>query len=140
MIRKAEIKDETAILQLLDELEETKFSEERFHELYLKDLQDERHHCFVYEENDQILGMIHLQQLHPWHHHKEVMEIMELIVDPHFRSKRVGAQLFDYAQKFALKENCEQIELATNQKRKRAHAFYEKHGMVQSHYSYTKKL
>ena len=43
MIRKAEIKDETAILQLLDELEETKFSEERFHELYLRDLQDERH-------------------------------------------------------------------------------------------------
>jgi PhnO protein len=140
MIRKAQEKDESAILQLLCELEETQFSKERFHELYLYDLKDERHACFVYEENDQISGMIHLQRLHPWHHHNEVMEIMELIVDQDARSSGIGHQLFTYAQQYAKEKGCEQIELATNQRRKRAHAFYERQGMLQSHYSYTKKL
>ena len=70
----------------------------------------------------------------------KVAEVIEFCVDTKHRSQHIGAKLFEYAKTYAKDNGCVVLDLTTNQKRHRAHKFYENHGMDQTHYKYTLNL
>lgn len=140
MIRLACEHDVHACYQLMCELEECTFDEKKFEEIYLNDLHSKQHICFVDEENHQVEGLIHLRIEEQWHHVDQVCEIMELVVSSNARGKKIGSRLIQKAEEFAMAQNCCVFELTTNQKRVRAHQFYEKKGLIQTHFKYTKEI
>jgi (aminoalkyl)phosphonate N-acetyltransferase len=70
------------------------------------------------------------------HHVSKIAEIQEFIVAKEYQGEGIGTKLFEIANKIALDNNCTQIEVCCNQKRKRSHEFYLKLGMKNSHYKF----
>lgn len=140
MIRNSEPKDCKAICRLLCELENELFDAEKFDEIYQHDLHQPHHVCLVFEEDNQVTGFIHMRYETQWHHMEKICEIMELVVSEKHQGQSIGSKLIAKAIETAQKEGCHLIELSTNQKRKKAHRFYEKNGFLQTHYKYVKKI
>ena len=135
MIRKMISSDFDNVYKLVCDLEETEFDPYKMNEI-MKEL-NKTHDIFVFEEEKKILGYLDLKIEYQMHHCGKVAEVIEFCVDPNYRSKKIGAQLFEYAKKYAKNKDCVVLDLTTNQKRHRAHKFYEAHGMNQTHYKYT---
>ena len=93
----------------------------------------------VYRQ-DKILGFLSFQIHRYLHHNQDTGEIVELVVLPECRGKRIGQQLLQAIEKKAIDLHLEQIELSTSTYRKQAHHFYEQNGYEMSHYNYTKNL
>jgi GNAT superfamily N-acetyltransferase len=55
-------------------------------------------------------------------------EVSGLVVDERFRSQRIGERLLARSEEWARERGCNVIGLRSNVIRKRAHAFYERHG------------
>lgn len=140
MKRKCEERDVKEIKQLIDLLENRCFDEETFQRIYMKQLNDESYACFVYEHDGKILGCLNMRMEEQLHHCSKVAQILEFCVSEESRSEGIGRQLFQYALSYAKENGCEQIELETSLWRKRAHAFYEREGMIFDHAYYTMKL
>lgn len=138
MIRTIMERDIPDVYRLVCDLEDTKFNYEMMSKI-IKDLM-KIHTIFVFEQENKILGYLDLKIEFQMHHCGKVAEVIEFCVDPNYRSQQVGAQLFEYAKDYAKKQNCAVLDLTTNQKRHRAHKFYENHGMNQTHFKYTLDL
>ena len=74
------------------------------------------------------------------HHAACIAEIMECAVDKSVRSEGIGKLLIDQACLHARNSGCIQIEVACNQLREKAHKFYEREGMNNYHYKFSKPL
>ena len=140
MIRVSEEKDEAIIYQFMCELEQAAFDKGAFARVYKEILEDSKHRIFLYCEGGKVLGILHLRVEAQLHHAADIAEIMELVVADGCRSKGVGKQLFRQACKVAEEWGCIQIEVASNQKRARAHQFYEREGMKNQHYKFSMPL
>ena len=136
MIRRATTMDESVIYDFIVELEENEFDKTIFSTIYHANLQNPQVEYYVYEENNRVLGFIsiHIQKL--LHHSGNIAEIQELIVDENVRGKGIGKQLFEKARFIAIENECMQLEVCCNQKRKESHKFYESQGMTNNHYKF----
>jgi PhnO protein len=73
----------------------------------------------------------HVQQL--LHHAGPVGEIQEMYVLPDWRSQGVGQQLVEYLVAIARQEGWVNLEVTSNRRRIRTHAFYERMGFTATH-------
>ena len=140
MIRQAIQSDFTAVYGLINELEETVFSEELFAWGYESLIADPNHLFLVAVEQGNVVGVLHLRMEFQLHHCAKIAEIMELMVDAGFRSRGVGKQLLCAAVQAAKEHHCTQIEVTSNQKRLDAHRFYQREDLLLTHKKLTKAL
>ena len=139
MIVKAGLEDMEDIYNLMCILENKELDKEHFVQTYQQNIRDEDVIYLVYKE-DRILGFISFVVHHYLHHDRDMGEIVELVVLPECRGKRIGQQLLQEIEKKAIDLHLEQIELSTSTYRKQAHHFYEQNGYEMLHYNYTKNL
>jgi PhnO protein len=133
--------DRDQVFYLINILEDnTIIDKTRFEDILKNILKKENYFYFKAVLDDQIIGLIGVTINSLLHHNQPVAEILELIVDPGYRSKKAGKQLLDFAEELAGKNQCELIELATNVKRTDAHRFYFKNGFIKSHFKLSKNL
>lgn len=139
MIRQAIRADLPMVYQLICDLEEIAFPESLFTWGYDAIMADPNHVLLVAERENRIVGVLHLRMEFQLHHCGRIAEIMELVVDAEYRSQGIGKQLLVMAETVAREHHCEQIEVTSNQKRKKAHAFYQREGLVLTHVKLTKR-
>ncbi len=140
MIRKAAAGDVEKVYHLINLLEGCEFPKIQFVSIYNEILQNQSHRIFLYETENEVLGIAHLRIENQLHHCGKVAEIMELIVGDSCRSKGIGTMLFNAMCSCAKESCCTQIEVTSNCSRIRAHKFYQKKGMRRSHYKFTMLL
>jgi len=138
--RKGKPSDCQAVYGLICELEETKLPFDRFSEIYEKQLKSKDYECLVYEQSGRVIGVLNLRYGEPLHHSEKLAEIMEFAVNSSYRENGIGKELFAAACERAKAAGCVQIELSCNQRRSGAHRFYERQGMKNSHFMFTKRL
>ena len=97
MIRRSEEKDGQSAYKLICILEETAFDKDEFQKIYEETLKNENHVCFVYEQEDEVVALLHMRMEYQLHHCARIAEITELVVLPEYRSKGIGAELLQYA-------------------------------------------
>lgn len=139
MIVKAGLEDMEDIYNLMCILENKELDKEHFVQTYQQNINNDDVIYLVYKE-DRILGFISFVVHHYLHHDRDMGEIVELVVLPECRGKRIGQQLLQAIEKKAIDLHLEQIELSTSTYRKQAHHFYEQNGYEMLHYNYTKNL
>lgn len=140
MIRQAVCADLPAVYQLICALEETTFPMELFTWGYEEMMANSNHVILVAESDSKIMGVLHLRMEFQLHHCGKIAEIMELVVDEKYRSMGIGKQLFVAAEIAAKEHHCRQIEVTSNQKRGKAHRFYQREGMENTHYKFSKQI
>ena len=86
------------------------------------------------------LGMINIRYEYLLHHAACIAEFFEWAVDAAGRSKGIGKLLLGAACDHARNSGCIQIEVACNQLREKAHHFYEREGMNNFHFKFSKQL
>ena len=111
MIVKAGLEDMEDIYNLMCILENKELDKEHFVQTYQQNIQDEDVIYLVYKE-DRILGFISFVVHHYLHHDRDMGEIVELVVLPECRGKRIGQQLLQEIEKKAIDLHLEQIELS----------------------------
>ncbi len=94
---------------------------------FQKLLQSPRHAFFVYEENKNILGWIHLECVEDLIEDDKA-EIKALIVSENSRGNGIGKALIESAEKWAKTYHLHTIYLNCNILRERTHTFYEREG------------
>lgn len=128
------------VYDLMCELEEDELDKNAFRDIYYANLEKENIYYLIAVENGKVIGFIsvHIQGL--LHHASNIAEIQELIVTARSQKSGIGRMLFEKAKELAKSNNCYQLEVCCNQKRKDSHAFYQKQGMDKSHYKFTAKI
>ena len=140
IIRESTSADCQAIYDLICDMEQKELPFKSFRSIYLKQIARPWYDCLVYERNGKVLGMINVRYEFQLHHAACVAEIMECVVDSSVRSEGIGKILIERACAGARAEGCVQIEVACNQLRKNTHRFYEREGMNNFHYKFSKPL
>lgn len=140
IIREAYSWDALEVFQMMCLLENEILDWDFFKECYNRQFEDRHKHCIVAEQRGKIIGCLNLRIEYQLHHSGKIAEIMEFCVDQRERSAGNGKKLFNYAVDLARKEECEQLELDTNQCRLNAHRFYERQGMKNTHFKYAMVL
>ena len=137
MITLAKKEDLERIYELICILEDKQINKDHFQTVFYNSFNQQDIHFLVYKIQDKIVGFMSFYIHHYLHHHQDTGEIVELIVDPQYRSQNIGKQFLDYAINLAREYDLEQIELSTSTYRKKAHRFYEDNGYSKDHYNYT---
>jgi N-acetylglutamate synthase-like GNAT family acetyltransferase len=91
--------------------------------------QKTRHGLFVYEENGNIKGWIHLECVEDLIEEEKV-EIKALVVSENSRGNGIGKALIATAEKWAKTYQLHTIYLNCNILRERTHQFYEREGFT----------
>ncbi len=136
MICQATMDDLDEIYHLICLLENKKMNKEHFKKCYQEGLENSDV-LFLVEKNEKIEGFISFYIHHYLHHHHDTGEIVELVVLPDQRNKKIGHHLIEAIIQYAKSRNLEQIDLSTSTYRHDAHRFYENHHFEKSHYNYT---
>ncbi|MGN0136126.1 GNAT family N-acetyltransferase [Anaerotignum sp.] len=140
MYRKSMEKDCRVIYDLICDMEKKKLPYEKFAGIYLRQLQRRDMYCLLDEEAGKVRAILNLRFEEQLHHCEKIAEVMEFVVDAHCRKQKVGKRMFAEAEKVAREQGCSQIEVACNQLRKDTHRFYEREGMHNFHYKFSKRL
>lgn len=140
MIRKAVPEDADIVYQLISDLEECEFPESEFRQIFDEILISSHHCIFLYENNSEVMGLLHLRLENQLHHCGKTAEIMELIIKDGHRSEGIGGSLFNAASEYAVKQKCVIFEVTSNRKRTDAHRFYQKNSMELTHYKFTRNI
>ncbi|MBR5269985.1 MAG: GNAT family N-acetyltransferase [Anaerotignum sp.] len=140
MFRKSEEKDCKAIYDLICDMENKQLPYAIFEACYRKQLQMENMYCLIDEEEGKVRGMLNLRFEDQLHHCEKIAEVMEFVVSSFCRDQKVGQQMLAEARRIALEKGCSQIEVACNQLREDTHRFYEREGMHNFHYKFSKRL
>ncbi len=139
-IRLAREADVHAAYELMCDMEVTRLDEEAFRRIYTDTLKNPLSPCLVAEEAGAVIGFLHLRMEEQLCRCGRVAEIMELIIRSDTRSQGIGALLLEAAVQLAKENGCIRLEVASNRVRERAHAFYQKQGMQQTHIKLTMSL
>lgn len=89
--------------------------------------QDGTHAVYVAENNDGVVGWVHVYEHLPVCHDR-VAEVAGLVVDASCRASGVGKRLMDAAENWAREKGLDTVVLRSNVIREAAHKFYEKLG------------
>lgn len=139
-IRLALKQDESAVYELICQLENKKLDHSYFQSIYQNALNNAQIIFLVFEHEKEVLGFISLYIQQYLHHSCTTAEIVELVVNEKKRGLAIGSQLLAAAEKQAAARQVQEIQLSTSCIRVQAHHFYEKHGYQKDHFNYTKKL
>ena len=114
----------------LCDLEETTLDRTAFRRVYTTNLASPAVWYVVAEVGNVAVGFAscHVQQL--LHHAGPVGEIQELYVQPYHRGRGVGQQLVEHFLGLTRREGWVHLEVTSNRRRQRTHAFYERLGFV----------
>ena len=140
MYRKSEEKDCKAIYDLICDMENKQLPYDIFEEIYRNQLARKDMYCIIREENGKVQVMLNLRFEEQLHHCEKIAEIMEFVVDAGSRDIGVGKEVLEETCRVAQEYGCSQIEVACNQLRKDTHRFYEREGMHNFHYKFSRRL
>lgn len=140
MLRKAEEKDFEGVYTLMCVLEETQFNKETMLQIFQQQCHDPNYDALVYEENGNVKGILNMRFEYQLHHCAKIAEILEFVILEECRNQGIGQQMLKEAIHIAKQQQCEQIELDSNQKRIDAHRFYERNGFLKTHYKFVKDM
>lgn len=140
MIRKAMEKDLPFVYECLCDLEHAALDKEAFACGYRQQLQDASIAMFVQETNGVLQGYCSVRIVYHLHHTANIAIVEELYVCEAWRGKGIGKTLMQHAADHARQGGCIQLELSSNQRRVKAHAFYRKLSMACSHFKFTWNL
>ena len=140
IVRAAVPSDIPAIYGLICEMEEQTLPYQPFAAILQRQLHNPDYCCFVCEAAGMVAGVLNLRVEEQLHHAGMVAEIMELAVKNGFRSMGIGKRLIDAARQTAESLGCIHLEVSSNQRRTRAHAFYERQGLRKTHKTFTRSL
>ena len=138
--RKGNLEDCKSVYRLMCQLEQKELPFERFSEIYQHQVEDDRYYHLLCERDGSIVSALNLRFEEQLHHAAKIAEVLEFAVDASCRSMGIGKGMFAKGCEIAKEFGCSQIELATNQLRKDAHRFYEREGMHNFHYKFSKSL
>lgn len=139
-MRKATKEDVVFVWERICDLEQTMFDFEKFAKIFNEQLLDEKTESLIYELDGKPVGYATIRYGTYLHHCATTAELIELDLANTSRSQGLGKRFLEQIEELVKQEGCVELALATNQKRKRAHRFYEKNGMIATHYTYTKNL
>lgn len=140
MYKKAALDDCKAVYALICELENKQLPYDDFAAVYREQVEDAHYYCLVCEQDGAIVGVLNLRFEGQLHHSEHIAEVMEFVIAADHRDKGLGKEMFTYACQLAKEHGCAQIELASNQLRKDSHRFYQREGMHNFHYKFSKRL
>ncbi|WP_020613669.1 GNAT family N-acetyltransferase [Sediminispirochaeta bajacaliforniensis] len=140
LFREARHDDLDNIWRMICELENYELNRSTFSKLFSSNIENSNVFYLVAEDENVVIGFasLHIQQL--LHHNGKVGEIQELYINNNKRGKGYGGLILDTLKGIAHEKGCILLEVSCNVKRKKTHSFYEKEGMVKSHYKFTYKL
>lgn len=141
MIRLGTMADCRAVYSLICELEDYEFNYTDFERIYGEMMQrSDFYSVLIAQKGDEVLGVATLRFEDQLHHCEKIAEIMEFSVTATHRSCGIGSAIFEEACKLAKDKGCAQIEVSSNRVRERAHRFYERLGMLNTHVKLCKPL
>ena len=94
----------------------------------------------VAEHEGEVIGMCGISAMTTVHRDAPVGRISVMIVAEAWRGRGVGAQLVAEAENRLAERGCQILEDTSNQRRERAHGFYEGLGYERTSYRFMKKL
>lgn len=137
-IRPAQLTDEKAVLELINELENRESDPLIFAQIWKEYLEHVHTYVWVAENpENQVLGFLSVIGQNLLHHEGMVYEIQELIVTASCHGQGLGRKLIDTLKKELKEKEVKSIEVTSNKRRKKAHAFYEAMGFINSHEKFT---
>lgn len=139
-VRHAEESDEASVYELVTALMAVSLDQRSFHEIFARNLRDDKVLYYVVERDGFVIGFASLHIEPQLHHAGLVGEIQELIVHETVRDKGIGAQLVSQLEQEAEKQGCVSIEVTTKNFRVDAQRFYEQVGFKRTHVNFTKDL
>ncbi|HPD95540.1 MAG TPA: GNAT family N-acetyltransferase [Tenuifilaceae bacterium] len=139
-VRRATLSDLESVYQVICDLEGCQLNFELFSDTFSANLSDDNIIYLIAEINNSVVGFLsmHIQRI--LHHEKPTCELQELNVLSEFRSKGIGSTLMHEAEKIALQNNLEEVELTTKIYRKQAQEFYIHLGFENTHLKFVKRL
>ena len=140
MYRKAVFEDCKEVYALICDMEQASLSFDKFSEIFQEQTGDSRYYCLVCERGGVISGVLNLRFEKQLHHTERVAEIMEFAVDSSCRNRGLGKEMLARACEIAKDCGCVQIEVACNQLRIDTHRFYQREGMHNFHFKFSKSL
>ena len=88
-----------------------------------------------------VVGMLQLITFrHLQHRGGRCAQIESMHVRHDLRYSGIGGKLLDHAVEFARESGCYRIQLTSDEQRRDAHRFYERHGFVGSHRGFKRPL
>ncbi len=136
-IRDVQPKDEEEVRLLLDELEQRVADPSIFHTIFKEYLQRTEAVFLVAEVDRKVIGYISCLGQRLLHHEGWVYEIQELIITETFQGKKIGQALIEEVRRRLEPRGIKSIEVCSNKRRKKAHAFYQAVGFANSHEKFT---
>lgn len=136
-IREVQLKDEEMVRLLLDELEERVAEPSMFHSIFMEYFHRHEAILLVAILDEKVIGFISCLGQRLLHHEGWVYEIQELIVTEIFQGKKIGQALVEEVRKRIEPLGIKSIEVCSNKRRKKAHAFYQAIGFTNSHEKFT---
>lgn len=130
MIRPATSDDLSFVYESLCNLEETTLPYPAFERIYRANLTNPAIRYVIADADNLPVGFAscHVQLL--LHHAGPVAEIQELYVRPEYRSQGIGRYLMAHFMDEARREGWVHLEVTSNRRRQRTHAFYEQLGLI----------
>ena len=139
-IRMATVADLPAVLRLYQQPDLDNgqaLSLEAAIQLFEKMRQYPSHRLLVAELSDQIVGTFTLLVMDNLLHQGTPVAIVEAVaVDPQCQGQGIGRQMMQWAMVEAQRAGCYKLVLSSNQRRDRAHAFYDSLGFTRHGYSF----
>jgi GNAT superfamily N-acetyltransferase len=94
----------------------------------------------VAEVDGRVAGVLAIHVLAPWHVATRWALVSALVVDESVRGGGTGAALLAAAEAHARAAGCSHVELSSNERRTRAHAFYERAGFAEVRKRFVKRF
>lgn len=138
--RKSILQDSQEIYSLICDLENRELPYDAFDAIYHDQISDGHYYCLVCEQRGKVVGMLNMRFEEQLHHTERIAEILEFAIDESCRNMGIGKEMFEQSCQIAVDNGCSQIEVACNQLRKDTHRFYEREGMHNFHFKFSKRL
>lgn len=136
-IREVQRKDEEIVRNLLDELEDRVADADTFHSIFKEYLEREESVFLVAVVDEAVVGFITCLGQRLLHHEGWVYEVQELIVTEAFQGKGIGQAMIEEVRRIIEPRGIKSVEVSSNKRRKKAHAFYQAVGFANSHEKFT---
>jgi GNAT superfamily N-acetyltransferase len=110
---------------------------EKAKQLFAQFSQYPNYHLYVACKDDGIVGTFAFLVMHNLAHQGTPSAIVEdVVVSEAHQSQGIGREMMHHAMALALEAGCYKLVLSSNQKRERAHAFYESLGFQRHGFSF----
>ena len=136
-IREVQRKDEEIVRHLLDELEDRVADADTFHSIFKEYLEREESVFLVAVVDEAVVGFITCLGQRLLHHEGWVYEVQELIVTEAFQGEGIGQAMIEEVRRIIEPRGIKSVEVSSNKRRKKAHAFYQAVGFANSHEKFT---